>query len=177
MARYLRQSPVSRSRHRRLKLFAGLLLALLFAALALLKPLIPPLGSRPSPFGVVAHVIDGDTVVLEDSRRVRYIGIDTPEMDAPRDDTRALARRAADSNSSLVLKREVTLEFDVETKDKYGRTLAYVWVDGRMANAELIKAGLARAVIYGGNSKHAPEFSSLEQQARADRLGIWADTP
>lgn len=174
MATYLRHSPVSQSRRRRLKLFAGILLALLFAALALLKPVLPPLGPRPSPVGVVAYVIDGDTIVLEDSRRVRYIGIDTPEMDATRNDTRALAHRAADFNSSLVLKREVTLEFDVETKDKYGRTLAYVWVDGRMANVELVKAGLARAVTYGNNSKNAHIFSLLEQQARTKRLGLWA---
>ncbi|MDD4879863.1 MAG: thermonuclease family protein, partial [Candidatus Omnitrophica bacterium] len=81
----------------------------------------------------VARVIDGDTVVLEDGRHVRYIGMDTPERGKP------YYGEAKKENERLVKGKTVKLEYDVGKADKYGRTLAYVYVDNIFVNAELVK--------------------------------------
>ena len=87
----------------------------------------------------VAEVVDGDTIELTDGRRVRYIGINTPERDQP------YYREATEANRQLVAGQAVQLEFDQDTFDQYGRTLAYIWVDGRMANLEILSQGFANA--------------------------------
>ena len=145
-----------------------------FALVALARPFGRHGQAGLSPTGRVASVIDGDTITLTDGRHVRYIGMDSPEMDSPTERQMLLARRALDFNRELVADSEVRLEFDVETKDKYGRVLAYVWVDDKMANAQLVAAGLARARVYGANRKHSDELARLENLARAEGRGIWA---
>ena len=122
----------------------------------------------PSPEGVVARVIDGDTVVMADGRHVRYIGIDTPEMDSASQAKRNLAEIAKRRNEELVIGHAVVLEFDVEKKDRYGRTLAYIWVGGQMVNEILVREGLARASVYGKNSRHASRLSQAQELARHD---------
>jgi micrococcal nuclease len=87
----------------------------------------------------VAKVVDGDTIELSDGRRVRYIGINTPERDQP------YYKEATEANRQLVAGQEVQLELDQDTFDQYGRTLAYVWVEGRMANLEIVSRGYANA--------------------------------
>ena len=149
----------------------------LFASLALWKP-FARFGSGESGEGRVRWVIDGDTVVLQDGRHVRYIGIDSPELDSSGDEIRRLAEQARSYNTELVGGRKVRLEYDVEPKDRYGRTLAYVWVGDRMANAQMVRAGLARAKVYGTSTRHADEMFRLQEAARAEGIGIWAqDTP
>ncbi len=145
----------------------------LFASVALWKP-SARLGSGRTAEGLVRWVIDGDTVVLQDGRHVRYIGINSPEIDSPDDQTRHLAEQARSYNIKLVGGRKVRLEYDVEPKDRYGRTLAYVWVGDRMANAQMVRAGLARARIYGAGTRHADELFRLQEAAKAEGIGIWA---
>jgi len=93
---------------------------------------------------LVRNVIDGDTVILSSGKHVRYIGIDTPETRkkigsswqyAPE----KYAEEAKNYNWNLVYARKVRLEFDDEKEDKYGRWLAYVYVDGIMVNTELLR--------------------------------------
>jgi len=67
----------------------------------------------------------------------------------------------------------VKLEFDVRKRDKYGRLLAYVYVDDAMVNAQLLKKGLARAVSYPPNLLYQDRFNSLEQEAKEKGIGIW----
>jgi micrococcal nuclease len=124
---------------------------------------------------VVERVIDGDTIVLTDGRRVRYIGIDSPEMDAASERSRALAARAHEFNIDLVEGKTVRLESDVERIDRYGRTLAYVYVEDQFINLELVRAGLARAKIYGKNHLHSKALAAAEDEAKAARAGIWAE--
>jgi micrococcal nuclease len=121
------------------------------------------------------RVVDGDTALMRVDGRtesVRYIGIDTPEMnwDNP-DDLGRCARkaiRATDFNESrLESGRKVTLEFDEELRDRYKRILAYVRVDGRLLNAALLRRGLAETLTIPPNDRYADRFSALEQ--RADR--------
>jgi micrococcal nuclease len=94
----------------------------------------------------VSFVIDGDTLLLDDGSRVRLIGVDTPET---HDRTRRpeLWGAEADAFTRAIVERgggRVRLQFDDERLDKYQRYLAYVWIDGKLLNEELIRAGLGR---------------------------------
>src|SRR6185436_8453147 len=103
----------------------------------------PPANGMPTPPGLetvtVTAVVDGDTIELTNGRRVRYIGLNTPERDQP------YYAAAAALNRQLVEGKNVQLEFDVETFDQYGRSLAYVWVEGRLVNLEIVQQGYANA--------------------------------
>ena len=116
----------------------------------------------------VAKVVDGDTIELTDGRRVRYIGINTPERDQP------YYEEAAETNRQLVEGRGVQLEFDVETFDQYGRTLAYVWSNGVMANWEIVNRGFANAFTVPPNVRYEGQFREAERDAREAERGLWA---
>jgi len=116
----------------------------------------------------VKRVVDGDTILLEDARRVRYLGINTPEFGEP------YSRRAKDLNAALVRGREVHLELDQESVDSYGRILAYVYVGPDLVNARLVQEGLAHAFFIGPGRRHNDLFLRLQEEAKAQRLGIWS---
>ncbi|MHC4277658.1 MAG: thermonuclease family protein [Planctomycetota bacterium] len=124
---------------------------------------------------LVSKVIDGDTIELANGERVRYIGINTPEISGVDKMTQELGKKAKAYNEKLVLHKEVRLEFDVEERDKYGRLLAYVYTDGNgvLVNAALIKAGFATASSYPPNVKHDEFFMTLENKARQKGRGLW----
>ena len=135
----------------------------------------PPTGSRAGPAqpdglesATVANVVDGDTIELADGRRVRYIGINTPERDQP------YYEEATASNRQLVGGQQVQLEFDQDTFDQYGRSLAYVWVGGQMANLALVQQGYANAFTVPPNVKYEADFVSAEREAREAERGLWA---
>jgi micrococcal nuclease len=115
----------------------------------------------------VAQVVDGDTIELTDGRRVRYIGINTPEREQP------YYKEATEMNRQLVGDKEVQLEFDVETFDRYGRTLAYIWVNGQMVNLVMLKEGYANAFTVPPNVKYDEDFRQAEREARAAERGLW----
>jgi len=115
----------------------------------------------------VKAVIDGDTIELSNGERVRYIGIDTPEKD------QAFYREATLENQELLKKGKLKLEYDKDQKDNWGRTLAYVWIDTVMVNAEMIKMGLASVYMISPNFKYKDELTSCQKQARINKLGIW----
>jgi len=122
----------------------------------------------------VHQIIDGDTVVLSDGRRVRYVGMDTPELGKKDRPPEFLAETARTENARLTLQKPVRLEFDAERYDQYGRTLAYVFLeDGRMVNAELVQAGLARVYIIPPNVKYQQLLVEQQRQAMAARVGLW----
>ena len=119
---------------------------------------------------VVTRVVDGDTLDCEGVGRVRLIGMDTPERDQQpfgADATAALAELAPVGSTVL-------LEPDVEAKDRYGRTLAYVWREGVMANWALVRAGYALAATYPPNVQYVERFREAQETARAERAGLWA---
>src|SRR5262245_20938849 len=132
----------------------------------------PDQGGPAQPEGLetatVAKIVDGDTVDLRDGRTVRYIGINTPEHDQP------YYNEAKEANRGLVEGKQVSLEFDVETVDQYGRSLAYVWVDGVMANLEIVSQGYANAYTVPPNVKYEKEILAAEQTARESESGLWA---
>jgi micrococcal nuclease len=119
----------------------------------------------------VVEVIDGDTITIEGSYRVRYIGIDTPEVYPVAED---FGIEAWEANRDLVEGKEVRLERDVSETDRYGRLLRYVYVDGIFVNAELLRLGLAEAKAYPPDTKYQDYFEELEAEAREGERGMWA---
>jgi micrococcal nuclease len=124
---------------------------------------------------VVERVVDGDTIVLRGGERVRYIGVDTPESVKPGTPVQCFAKAASHANAALVGGRRVRLRYDVERRDRYGRTLAYVYRagDGLFVNAALARRGFARQMTIPPNVAHAGLFRRLVAQARTHARGLW----
>jgi micrococcal nuclease len=126
----------------------------------------------------VTRVVDGDTVHVRLGGReetVRYIGIDTPESVKPGTPVQCYAEAASARNRRLVAGRDVTLRTDAESRDRYGRLLAYVYRrgDGLFVNAELVREGVATILSIPPNVAHAAELLALERSARRARRGLW----
>src|SRR5574337_1764228 len=116
----------------------------------------------------VKRVYDGDTVLLEDGRTVRYLGINAPEFQEP------FYLKAKRSNESLVMGRNIRLELDQERTDGYGRVLAYVYAGNEMVNARLVQEGLAHAFFIGPNRMHHALLLRLQAEAQQRKVGIWS---
>ena len=124
---------------------------------------------------MVQRVIDGDTIELATGEKVRYIGINTPEIHHPRKPVEYFGKEAMEFNRKLVTSKKVHLEFDAQKRDKYSRLLAYVYLpDGTFVNAELVKEGYAQVATYPPNVKHQKLFKKLQQEARKAKRGLWA---
>ena len=124
----------------------------------------------------VSRVVDGDTIVVTVgavSERVRYIGVNAPEVHHPRRGEELGGREAATVNRALVQGRHVRLEMDVRPRDRYGRLLAYVWVGDVMVNAELVRLGYAQVMTVPPNVRHQERFVKLQREARERRRGLW----
>ncbi len=117
----------------------------------------------------VVQVMDGDTIVIANGEKVRYIGVDAPEMGMP------FFVEATRENQKLVEGKEVRLEKDVSEKDKYGRLLRYVYVRRKMVNQELVRKGWARAKFTSPNIKYHDEVKEAEEEARRKHRGMWKE--
>ncbi|RKG91725.1 hypothetical protein D7V97_41640, partial [Corallococcus sp. CA053C] len=126
--------------------------------------------------GVVVQVIDGDTVVLQDGERIRYLLADAPETTRGHHD--CFGEEAAAFNRSLVEGRTVRLRDGEACTDRFGRRLAYVSVDDHDVNALLVERGYACTLFVSpaGGSRRG-EFESLELEARRARRGLWGRCP
>ncbi len=127
----------------------------------------------------VVRVVDGDTVVVRTGsgeERVRYIGVDTPESVKPGTPVQCFAKAASAANRRLVEGRDVRLVLDAEARDRYGRTLAYVYrsSDGLFVNAELVRRGYAKPLTIPPNVAHAAELRRLAGAARRGGRGLWS---
>jgi micrococcal nuclease len=123
----------------------------------------------------VTEVVDGDTIhalVDGEDESVRYIGIDTPEVD-PQVGVECFGERASERNRELVAGERVRLVYGAERRDRYGRLLAYVYVGDRLVNAELVAGGFARTLEIEPNTDRAPLLNRLEQQAANAGRGLW----
>lgn len=116
----------------------------------------------------VARVVDGDTVELADGRRVRYIGLNTPERGQP------LYEEATEANRRLVEGKTAWLALDVQPTDQYGRTLAYLWAGGQFVNQELLRQGFANVYTAPPNVRYSEQFLQAEREARKAETGLWA---
>ena len=122
---------------------------------------------------LVKRVIDGDTLELSTGERVRLIGVDTPETKDPRKPVQYFGQEATAFTRRMVEGKRVRLEYDQERRDKYGRTLAYVYLeDGTFLNAEIIRQGYGFAYTRFP-FKYLEEFRKLEGEAREAGRGLW----
>ena len=149
------------------------------ALLLLLLALVVPAAAQPALEGVVVRIVDGDTIHVrlgERVEKVRYIGVNTPEVHHPSKGEEPGGREAAVVNRELVNGRRVRLELDAQSRDRYGRLLAYVWVDETMVNAELVRRGFAQVMTVPPNVRHQSLFLRLQREARAAGRGLWGET-
>ena len=119
---------------------------------------------------LVVRIIDGDTIELQDGRRVRYLGIDTPEVGE------YYATEATAENRQLVEGKIVELQSGKRDQDEYRRLLRYVYVDGVFVNAELVAQGYATAYIFDPDERYSQVLVQLEQYAKMRNRGLWRDS-
>lgn len=123
----------------------------------------------------VRFVYDGDTILIDGGDSVRYIGIDAPEIDRKGGKSGFMAQTARDFNIKLVKGTRVKIEYDKERKDRYGRRLAYVFLEnGDMVNAILVRKGLATVMLKSPNVKYKSLLLDCQREAMKERLGIWS---
>lgn len=125
---------------------------------------------------LVTKVIDGDTIeVVKDGQnyRVRYLGINTPEIthsDLPND---CYAIEAKELNQKLVLNKFITLLEDKQDKDKYGRLLRFVYLKTENISFKILESGAARSLIIPPNNKFSKTILEIENTAKISKLGLW----
>ncbi len=119
---------------------------------------------------LVTKVIDGDTIVLENGKIVRYIGIDTPEVSLGKV---CFSQEATDKNKQLVLGKKVELNKDVSETDRYGRLLRYVYEGGNFINEILVREGYANALTYPPDTANSDLFMQAQKEAREEKRGLW----
>jgi micrococcal nuclease len=121
----------------------------------------------------VARVLDGDTVVLKSGETVRLIGVDAPELHHPNIPVQRFAKESMAFLRRQAEGRDCALEFEPgQLRDRFGRLLAYFFIDHRLINAELIRQGYAYAYTRFPYHRQS-EFMALEQEARQARVGLW----
>lgn len=129
------------------------------------------LSFTPSSFHV-RTVFDGDTIQLQSGEKVRYLGIDTPEMGEA---VQFMAQEALEMNRRMVAGKRVRLEFDREREDRYGRKLAYVFLEnGEMINTLLLRNGLAHVLVTGPGLNRFSVLLENQRLAMNEGIGIWS---
>jgi len=125
--------------------------------------------------GQVQQIYDGDTIELNDGRKVRLLGINTPEIDHQQGHSEPFAIQARDRLKQLVPPgTSVRLQTDVEKTDRYGRVLAHLLLpDGSNPAVVLLQEGLATLLILPPNIAAANCFAAYERGARKRSMGIW----
>jgi micrococcal nuclease len=127
----------------------------------------------------VARVVDGDTIKLSTGETLRLIGVDTPETVDPRAPVQCFGREASARAHALLDGASVRLEYDPTQGryDRYGRTLAYVWLaDGRLFNETIIAEGYAHEYTYAIPYRYRDRFRAAERAAREASRGLWSPT-
>ena len=138
--------------------------------------------------GTVARVVDGDTAVITvdgTERRVRFLGVDTPETVHPNKPAQFYGKEASSFTKQTLTGRRVWLEYDKSPQDRYSRHLAYIWtakptgindetIRRDMFNARLLLGGYAKVMIIKPNNRYAKQFVSYEEEAKNSQRGLWA---
>jgi micrococcal nuclease len=128
----------------------------------------------------VKRVVDGDTVELTNGQKIRLLNIDTPETVKANTPIMCFGPEASTFTKKLLTDKMVQLTYDKEANDQYGRGLRFIFLDGvdtgnveNSINAELVKNGFARMVVYKPNNTYAKEFQAWENEAKSKKLGLW----
>jgi len=121
----------------------------------------------------IKKVIDGDTIIVTGKRKVRFIGVDTPEFKDS-----FYAKTATAYTKEKLLNKNVYIEIGKEKYDKFGRLLAYIYTeDGRLFNACLLKDGHAMVLMIPPNNKYINLMREMAAEARDNERGLWEDLP
>jgi len=121
------------------------------------------------------YIYDGDTILLKDGRKIRLIGINTPEIARKGKASQPYAKKAKEQLRKILSASEyLYLSYDEHKKDKYQRTLAYIYLaDGTDVQAKMLSSGLAISIVIPPNEKNLVCYRLLEQKARNKYKGIW----
>ena len=139
--------------------------------------------------GTVTRVVDGDTAVITvdgAERRVRFLGVDTPETVHPNKPEQFYGKEASNFTKQTLTGKRVWLEYDKSPQDRYNRHLAYIWtakprsindetMRRDMFNAKLLLGGYAKVLIIRPNNRYAKQFAEFESEARSSRRGLWSE--
>ena len=127
----------------------------------------------------VKRVIDGDTIELEGGLRVRYIGINTPELHSKNKELSCYGKEAKDKNKELVEGKNIRLEKDISEIDKYGRLLRYVYVLNKdseelFINKYLVEQGYAYVSTFPPDVKYSELLKEMQNKAQEENKGLWS---
>lgn len=124
----------------------------------------------------IGRIYDGDTVELSDGRKLRLIGIDTPELGHGRGPSQPLAEAAFQAlRTLLATSPRLRLRYDAEPHDRYQRRLAHIFLhNGASVEAALLEQGLATALVIPPNVWNLACYQAAEKRARLARRGLWA---
>jgi micrococcal nuclease len=126
--------------------------------------------------GTVKAVFDGDSVLLSSGHEVRYLGINAPEVSHEDEPGECYGREARSANRRLVLGETVSLKYDREKKDRYGRLLAYVYtLDGQCVNEAMIRMGCAYVYKVTRDFTRFARFLALQRETLRHRRGRWGE--
>ena len=124
----------------------------------------------------VDYVLDGDTFKTKQGEKIRLLGINTPEIRHDTSPAQPFGNTAKRALQDMIAGKQVRLTFDKEKKDKYGRTLAHVYLKGGLwVNAELVRLGLAHVYTFVPNISAAKKLIKIEQEAIQHKRGMWVD--
>ena len=137
---------------------------------------------------VIVRAVDGDTAVVKvdgQEKRVRFLGVDTPETVHPNKPVQFYGKEASNFTKESLNGRRVWLEYDSNPQDRYGRHLAYIWLKNpatvnestireSMFNAKLLLGGYAKVMIIKPNKRYEAEFKKFQEEAKRARLGVWS---
>ncbi len=138
--------------------------------------------------GTVTRVVDGDTAEITvdgTKRRVRFLGVDTPETVHPNKPVQFFGPEASAFTKESLTGKRVWLEYDKNPQDRYSRHLAYIWtakpkritdetIRRDMFNAKMLLGGYAKVMIIKPNNRYATQFKQFESEAKNSRMGLWA---
>lgn len=155
------------------------IIPLILLLLLILSPSITNAENKTSSsnnFHYCSYVIDGDTIIViinGKKEKVRLIGVDTPETDGPYTKEEPFGKEASAFTKKITEGKRVSLEYDWQRRDKYGRLLAYVYLeDGTFLNAEIIRQGYGTA-FNKFKYKYRDSFKRYEREARENKRGLW----
>lgn len=121
----------------------------------------------------VAFVYDGDTIQLTDGRKIRYIGINTPEVGSTKKPGECFSDEAQNINKQLIAGQTIEMAKDNLEIDKYGRLLRYVWIEDVFINDFMVRQGYAKIETIPPNTKYSGELKNAEKEAKENKRGLW----
>ncbi len=121
----------------------------------------------------VIRIVDGDTIEIEGKQKVRYIGVNAPELHDPRRPIECYGQTAADENKRLVEGKEVYIQRDISETDKYKRLLRYLWIGDIFVNDYLVRQGFAQVSTFPPDVRYQQQFLEAQKEAIEKDRGLW----